>query len=83
MIVRNVKASAKGQLTLPVDVLRALGASGPTEFMLVQEGTHILLVTPEEYAQGLVDDLGGWSALAAPAFAAVWDSPEDEVWDDA
>lgn len=32
---------------------------------------------------GPTDDLGGWEALAAPAFVAVWGDGADEVWNDA
>jgi bifunctional DNA-binding transcriptional regulator/antitoxin component of YhaV-PrlF toxin-antitoxin module len=83
MLVRKVTASAKGQLTIPVDVLRALGGKGPTEFLLVQEGEHLLLMPADRAGRAIIDELGGWADLGASAFAQVWDNKADEVWDDA
>lgn len=83
MLVKTVMSSAKGQLTLPVAMLRALGLKGPTEFLAVQDGDRILLTPAASVGRPLLDDLRGFEALAAPAFADVWDNDEDEVWDHA
>lgn len=83
MIVKTVKVSSKGQITLPSDTLRALKARKGSEFLLVQEGDHIVLVRAEHVAKRVVDDLGGWENLASPAFADLWGSKADEVWDEA
>lgn len=68
---------------MPVDALRALNATKGTEFLLLQEGDRIVLVKAEEAGRAIVDDLGGWAALAAPAFEEMWGSEEDEIWDSA
>lgn len=83
MIVKTVKVSAKGQITLPADALRAMRARKGTELLLVQEGDKLVLLRAEDLGRRLVDELGGWEALAAPAFAELWDNPADEVWDEA
>jgi len=84
VLLRKVTASAKGQFTLPVDMLRAIGAGkGPTELVLVQEGDRIVLVPAQRAAHAILDDLEGWEGLAEKAFADVWDNAADEVWNDA
>lgn len=83
MLVKTIRASAKGQLVLPVAMLRALGISGPSELLAVQEGHRIVLAPAAEVAKPVLDDLRGWEHLAAPAFAEVWDNDEDSVWDKA
>ena len=82
MIVKTVAASAKGQFTIPVSMLRAMKLKGPTEFMVVQEGEKIVLTPAKRVGKRVVDDLAGWETLSIPAFRAVWDNPADEVWND-
>jgi bifunctional DNA-binding transcriptional regulator/antitoxin component of YhaV-PrlF toxin-antitoxin module len=83
VLVRKVTASAKGQFSIPADMMKALGAHGPMELLLVQEGERIVLVPAQTAGRLLLDDLGGWEALSIPAFADVWDNEADEVWNDA
>ena len=82
MLVRKVTASAKGQFTIPREMFRALGAHGPMELILVQEGDRLVLMPAEVAGHKLVDDLEGWQHLSAAAFASVWDNEADEVWND-
>lgn len=81
MLVKTVKLSTKGQVTLPVEALRALKARKGSEFILIQEGERIVLVPAANVGRRTLDELGGWEALATPAFASLWDNPADEVWD--
>ncbi|MCA1811550.1 MAG: AbrB/MazE/SpoVT family DNA-binding domain-containing protein [Halobacteriales archaeon] len=83
MLVKTVRTSPKGQLTLPVAMLRALGVSGPAELVAVQEGRRIVLAPAAELAKPVLDDLKGWEHLAAASFGEVWDNDEDSVWDKA
>lgn len=83
MLLRKVTASAKGQLTLPVAMLRSMGAKGPVELLLIQEADRIVIVRPERVAKAFLDDVGGWQAIAEPAFREVWDDEANTVWDDA
>jgi bifunctional DNA-binding transcriptional regulator/antitoxin component of YhaV-PrlF toxin-antitoxin module len=84
VLLRKVTASAKGQFSIPADMMRAIGAGkGPIELVLVQDGNRIVLVPAEAAAQAIVDDLEGWEALAATAFDELWDNEADEVWNDA
>jgi len=82
MMVRTARLTDKGQLTLPVDALRALNARKGTEFLLIQEAERILLVKATAVGQAVVDDLGGWSALSAPALHELWNNEEDDVWNE-
>ena len=83
VVVKTVKVSAKGQITLPAETLRALKVRKGAEFLLIQRGDHILLLRAEDVGQRLVEELGGWETLAEPAFAELWDNDADEVWDEA
>ncbi len=82
VLVRKVTASAKGQFTIPADMFRALGASGPMELVLVQEGAHLMLMPADVAGRKLVDDLAGWQNLSLGALSKVWDNEADEVWND-
>lgn len=81
MLLKTVKVSSKGQITLPVEALRALKAKKGTEFVIIQEGDHLVLVKAESVGKRLLDEFGGWSHLSAPAFQELWDNPEDAIWD--
>lgn len=58
MLVKTVKVSSKGQITLPKDALEAAGAEQGTEFVLVQDDARILLVRADRVGRSLVDELG-------------------------
>lgn len=84
MLVKTVKVSAKGQLTLPADALRAMNLRKGAEFVLVQDGDRIILMKAGAVGKRILDETEGFSALAASSFARVWDNPrDDEVWNDA
>jgi len=83
VLVKTVKLSSKGQVTLPADALRALKLKKGAEFILIQDGARILLVPAGEAGKALLGELGGWEALALPAFEELWDNDADEVWDEA
>ncbi|MHB8604190.1 MAG: AbrB/MazE/SpoVT family DNA-binding domain-containing protein [Thermoplasmatota archaeon] len=83
MLVRTLKVSDKGQITLPADALASMNARRGSEFVLIQEDGRIVLIKAESVGKQILDELGGWEALAAPAFAEVWDNEADSVWDDA
>lgn len=84
MLLRKVTASAKGQFSIPADMMLALGAGkGPLELVLVQDGNRIIVTPADDVAHAIVDDLQGLSALAEPVFQRLWDNEFDEVWNDA
>ncbi len=83
MLVKTVRTSQKGQLTLPVAMLRALGIKGKAELVAVQDGDKIVLARAERLAEPLIDELRGFEALGLSVFKQLWDNPEDEAWDNA
>lgn len=80
MLVKTVRLTDKGQLTVPAEALRAMNARKGTEFLLIQEGERIVLVKASAVGRQLLDDMGGWDALAAPAFQDLWENEDDEIW---
>ena len=82
MIVRTVKTTSKGQLTIPVDILRAMGLQRGDELVLIQEDDRVVLAKAETVAKAYVDDLAGWERISEPSLADVWDNAEDEAWND-
>lgn len=83
MLVRSVRVTDKGQVSLPVDALRSMNVRKGTDLILIQEGDRIVLVKASGVGKLVLDDLGGWEALAGPAFEDLWSNPDDEVWDEA
>ena len=83
MLVKTVKLSEKGQVTLPADALRELGARKGTEFLFIQDGDRMLLVKADAVGRKVLDEFGGWEGLAGPAFEELWGTQADEVWNEA
>lgn len=83
MLVKSVKLTDKGQITLPAEALRAMNARKGTEFLVIQEGDRMVLVKASAVGRKLLDEFGGWEALAAPAFSDLWDNEADEAWNEA
>ena len=82
MLVKTVMASPKGQLTLPIAMLRAMKLKGSTEFVVVQDGDRIVLRPANRVGQQEIDDMAGWELLAEESMRKVWDHPDNEVWND-
>ena len=80
MLVRTVKMTSKGQITIPADALKAMRARKGTEFLLVQEGDEIILRKAEAVGRDVVDETRDFAALGVSSFAKLWDNPEDEYW---
>lgn len=80
MLVKTVKATSKGQITIPAEVMKAIKARKGTEFLLVQDGGRIILEKAEAAGKRVVDDLEGFEALGLSVFHDLWDNEEDEVW---
>jgi AbrB family looped-hinge helix DNA binding protein len=82
VLVRTVKVTDKGQITLPADALRAMRVRKGTEFLLVQEGSRIVLTKASDVGKAVMDELEGFEALGLSSFERVWDNADDEVWND-
>ncbi|MBW3583541.1 MAG: AbrB/MazE/SpoVT family DNA-binding domain-containing protein [Euryarchaeota archaeon] len=83
MQVQTARLSSKGQITLPIEILRALNAGKGTEFLVVQEDDRIVLVKADSVGRKIVDELAEFSALGEGAFRDLWDNDADAIWDEA
>lgn len=79
--MRTVKASAKGQLTIPKELFDAIG--GARELVIVEDGGRLVLVPSDQAARQIVDEFEGWEHLGLASFDRLWDNEADEVWNDA
>ncbi len=79
--MRTVKASAKGQLTIPKEIFDALG--GAREFVFVHDGDRVVMMPSEKAAKAIVDDLEDFHHLGLGSLHELWDNEYDEVWNDA
>ena len=55
-IVETAKVLAKGQITIPKDVRKALGVDTGDRVMLVSEGNRIVMMNPATFAVGWLGD---------------------------
>lgn len=83
MQVKTVRLSSKGQITLPIEMLKAINADQGTEFLVVQDDERIVLMKASRVGKSVIDDLEGFEALALGTFEGLWDNEHDAVWDEA
>ncbi len=80
VIVKTVKVSDKGQISIPLEVREAAGIYQGAELVLVESEGKILLEKAGAISSRVEDDFRDilkWNELA---LKEVWDNPEDDIW---
>jgi len=76
-IVKTVKVSDKGQISIPLQVREAAGIYEGDELILVQKDDKILL---EKSSSALEDDFRDIMLLSEKSLREIWDNEEDDIW---
>lgn len=78
MIAKTVKVTAKGQISIPIDIRELAEINTGDELIIIQEDNKIVLGKPENVLKDNFRDLLVHSASVA---RKLWDNKEDEIWD--
>lgn len=82
MIVKTVKVSDKGQISIPLDVREETGIETGDELILVQENTKILLEPTQKVRKKVKEDFSDLLKLSEKSLVNLWDNDADKIWDD-
>ena len=80
MIVKTVKVSSKGQISIPLEMREETGINKGDELILVQEGKKILIETVGKISKKIEDDFSDLIKLSEKSLTKLWDNKSDEIW---
>jgi AbrB family looped-hinge helix DNA binding protein len=80
MIVKTVRVSDKGQISIPQSIRETTGICKGDELIIVQTDGKILLEKAEHFSEELRDDFKDLLLWSEKSLKRVWDNKEDEVW---
>ncbi len=83
MRMHTVRVSSKGQVVIPKDVRKRHGLERDTDLVLLEEGDALVLRKKTDVERVLRDRFYPLLRAAEKTLADLWDSPEDDVWNDA
>lgn len=78
MIVKTVKVTGKGQISIPVEIRDAAGIETGDELIVIQEDSKILLEKP---ISALKDEFSFMLKHSEEVAKELWDNKKDEIWD--
>ena len=78
MIVKTVRVSDKGQISIPINIRDLAGINTGDELIVIQEGSKILLEKPENIIRDDFRDLLKHSERVAKK---LWSNKKDKIWD--
>lgn len=77
MIVKTVKVTGKGQISIPVEIRDAAGIETGDELIVIQENSKILLEKPVRI---LKDEFSFMLKHSEKVAKKLWDNKKDEIW---
>ena len=78
-----VKMSSKGQIVIPKEVRRKHKLERNTDLVIQDEGDMLILRKKEDVDRMLRDEFFPLRRSSEKSFHALWDNPEDDVWNEA
>ena len=77
MLIKTIKVTDKGQISIPIDIRELAGINTGDELVIIQEGSKLLLEKPENIIKDDFKDLFKHSENIAKK---LWDNKDDEIW---
>ncbi|MBS3099656.1 AbrB/MazE/SpoVT family DNA-binding domain-containing protein [Candidatus Pacearchaeota archaeon] len=79
-MMKTIRVSEKGQISIPQSVRAILGIEQGDELVLLQVDGKILLEKVERTEIGLKDSFKDILKFSELSLKGVWDNKEDEIW---
>ena len=80
MIVKTVKVSDKGQISIPLEIREETGISKGDELIIMQSGKKILIESAGSASKRAEDDFSDIIKLSEKSLTKIWDNKSDEIW---
>ncbi len=81
MLVKTVKVSDKGQISIPVDIRVLAGIHQGDDLIIIQEGEKIMLGKATTIAQQTKKEFSDLLKHSEHVAKKLWGSKEDDIWD--
>jgi AbrB family looped-hinge helix DNA binding protein len=79
---KKVKVSDKGQISIPMDMQRAIGIKKGDELLMVRKGRKIVLEKPEGVIQLLEDEFADIQGITEASLGGIWLRKEEDIWNE-
>ena len=79
-MMRTVKVSDKGQISIPNSMRQRLGIDRGDELVLVEIEGKILIERSKVVSEKIKDDFKDVLKFSEQSLKEVWDNSEDEIW---
>ena len=80
MIVKTVKVSDKGQISIPFDIRQLAGIEKGDELVVTEKEGKILLEKADRVSKKISDDFRDILKISENSLKEIWDSKEDDIW---
>lgn len=77
---KKVKVSDKGQISIPMDMQKAIGIKKGDELLLVRKGRKIVLEKPEGVIELLEDEFADIQSITEASLRRIWLKKEEDIW---
>ena len=81
MIVKTVKVSNKGQISIPLEIREETGIGKGDELIIIQAGKKILIEAAGNASKKAEDDFSDLIKFSEKGLTNFWGNKSDEVWD--
>ncbi len=78
MLVKTIKVSDKGQISIPIEIRELAGIKTGDELIMLQDGSKILIERPEKIIK---EDFKNLLKHSEEVANKLWSNKEDEIWD--
>jgi len=79
-MMKTIKVSDKGQISIPNSVRQSLGINRGDELVLIESDGKILIEKQKVVSEKIKDDFKDVLQFREQSLKEVWDNPEDEIW---
>ena len=79
-MMKTIKVSDKGQISIPNSVRQSLGINRGDELVLIESDGKILIEKQKVVSEKIKDDFKDVLQFSEQSLKEVWDNPEDEIW---
>ena len=80
MIVKTVKVSDKGQISIPLEIREETGIGKGDELIIIQSGKKILIESARNASKKAEDDFSDIIKFSDKSLMKLWDNKSDEIW---
>jgi AbrB family looped-hinge helix DNA binding protein len=79
-VLRKIKVSDKGQISIPVEMRKELGIQKGDELLLLNNRGRLIIEKPGRVIKLLEDDLSDLMIISETSMRKLWSPRSEDVW---